>query len=94
MVSLPKPDAIFTHESDLDGLVAGVLLKRLAQALFGVDVPLMAYHYNGWKQRDHRERAAWVTDMVFEARVDKPNWVFVDHHATEATPNKPRWCTT
>jgi hypothetical protein len=28
--SLPRPDVIITHESDLDGLVAGVLLQRLA----------------------------------------------------------------
>lgn len=88
MVSLPKPEAIFTHESDLDGLVAGVLLKRLAQQLFGADVPLFAYHYNGWKQRDHRERAAWVADLTFEARLDRPNWVVIDHHATEAPPKQ------
>lgn len=88
MVSLPKPDAIFTHESDLDGLVAGVLLKRLARELFDADVPLLAYHYNGWKQRDHRDRAAWVADMTFEAKLDKPNWVIIDHHATEATPKQ------
>ena len=25
---LPKPEVILTHESDLDGLVAGVLLQR------------------------------------------------------------------
>ncbi len=88
MVSLPKPEAIFTHDSDLDGLVAGVLLKRLAQQLFSADVPLFAYHYNGWKQRDHRERAAWVADMAFEARLDRPNWVIIDHHATEAAPKQ------
>jgi oligoribonuclease NrnB/cAMP/cGMP phosphodiesterase (DHH superfamily) len=86
MVSLPKPEAVFTHESDLDGLVAGVLLKRLAQKLFGADVPLLAYNYNGWRQRDHREKSAWVTDLTFDARVDKPNWVVIDHHATEVSP--------
>ena len=31
MISLPQPDVILTHESDLDGLVAGVLLRRLAR---------------------------------------------------------------
>ena len=81
---LPKPDVILTHESDLDGLVAGVLLQRLAKKLFGVDVRLEAYHYNNWKQRELRERAAWVTDLNFEARLDKPDWVVIDHHATEA----------
>src|SRR5580698_7618188 len=81
---LPKPDVILTHESDLDGLVAGVLLQRLAKKLFGVDVRLEAHHYNTWKQRELRERAAWVTDLNFEARLDKPDWVVIDHHATEA----------
>lgn len=83
---LPKPDVILTHESDLDGLVAGVLLQRLARALFGVDVRLEAYHYNAWKQRDLREKAAWVTDFSFEPRLDKSNWVIIDHHATDVAP--------
>jgi oligoribonuclease NrnB/cAMP/cGMP phosphodiesterase (DHH superfamily) len=86
MVSLPKPEVIFTHESDLDGFVAGVLLKRLAQKLFAADVPLLAYHYNGWKQRDLREKSAWVTDLTFEARMDKPNWAVIDHHALDVAP--------
>jgi nanoRNase/pAp phosphatase (c-di-AMP/oligoRNAs hydrolase) len=84
MDNLPKPDVILTHESDLDGLVAGVLLQRLAKKLFGLDVRLEAYHYNNWKQRELRERAAWVTDLNFEARLDRPNWVVIDHHTTEA----------
>jgi oligoribonuclease NrnB/cAMP/cGMP phosphodiesterase (DHH superfamily) len=83
---LPRPDVIITHESDLDGLVAGVLLQRLARKLFGVDVPLEAYHYNFWKQRELREKSGWVTDFTFEPRLDKPNWVVIDHHATEAAP--------
>lgn len=83
---LPKPDAIITHESDLDGLVAGVLLQRLAKKLFNAEVPLEAYHYNFWKQRDLREKSAWVTDLTFESRLDRPNWVVVDHHTTEAAP--------
>ena len=81
--TLPKPEVIITHESDLDGLVAGVLLRRLARQLFNTDVRLEAYHYHTWRQRDLRERAAWVTDLTFEARLDKPNWVIIDHHATE-----------
>jgi oligoribonuclease NrnB/cAMP/cGMP phosphodiesterase (DHH superfamily) len=83
---LPRPDVIITHESDLDGLVAGVLLQRLARKLFGVDVPLEAYHYNFWKQRELREKSGWVTDFTFEPRLDKPNWVIIDHHATDAAP--------
>ncbi len=75
---------ILTHESDLDGLVAGVLLQRLAQKLFNDKIRLEAFHYNNWKQRDLREKSAWVTDLNFEARLDKPNWVVIDHHATEA----------
>ena len=33
---LPRPDVILTHESDLDGLISGVLLKRLARKLFNI----------------------------------------------------------
>ncbi len=62
----------------------GVLLQRLAQKLFGEEIRLEAHHYNNWKQRELRERAAWVTDLNFEARLDKPDWVVIDHHATEA----------
>jgi len=88
MVSLPKPDVILTHESDLDGLVSGVLLQRLARKVFDRYVPLEAYHYNTWRQREPKEAAAWVCDLSFEARLDKPNWLIVDHHATELVPKK------
>src|SRR5579862_537124 len=84
--SLPKPEIIITHESDLDGLVAGMLLQRLARKLFDANVPLEAYHYNLWKQRDLREKTGWVTDFTFEPRLDKPNWTVIDHHATEHAP--------
>ncbi len=84
MDTLSKPEVIITHESDLDGLVAGVLLQRLAQKLFNTEVRLEAYHYNNWKQRELREKTGWVTDLNFEARLDKPEWMVIDHHATEA----------
>jgi oligoribonuclease NrnB/cAMP/cGMP phosphodiesterase (DHH superfamily) len=90
MAALPKPEVIITHESDLDGLVAGLLLQRLAKHLFGETIRLEAYHYNFWKQRDLRERAAWVTDFTFEARMDKPDWVVIDHHVTEAAAKNAR----
>ncbi len=77
---------IITHESDLDGLVAGVLLQRLARDLFHTDVRLEAWNYNFWKQRDLREKAGWVTDLSFEPRLDKANWVIIDHHVTETAP--------
>ena len=86
MAPLPKPEVIITHESDLDGLLSGALLQRLAQKLFGTDIPLEAYHYNFWKQRDLRERSAWVADFTFEPRLDKPDWVVIDHHVTETAP--------
>ncbi len=88
MTMLPHPDVILTHESDLDGLVAGLLLQRLAKKVFDAKVPLQAYHYNYWKQRDLREAAAWVTDLAFEPRLDKPNWLIVDHHVTDAAPTR------
>ena len=86
MLTLPKPEVILTHESDLDGFVAGLLLQRLAFHLYGERVTLAAYHYNFWKQRELRERAAWATDFTFESRLDKQDWLVVDHHATELKP--------
>ena len=83
MLTLPKPEVIITHESDLDGFVAGLLLQRLAMQLYGEKVPLQAYHYNFWKQRELREHSAWVTDFTFEPRMDKQDWLVVDHHHTE-----------
>jgi len=88
MLTLSRPEVILTHESDLDGLVSGVLLRRLARKLFDVDVRFEAYHYNTWRQRDPRENSAWVADLSFEPRLDKSNWLIVDHHATEALPRK------
>jgi len=84
--TLPKPDVIITHESDLDGLAAGVLLQRLARKLFNTDVRLEAYHYNNWRQRDLREKSGWITDLTFEPRMDRPNWAVFDHHTTETPP--------
>jgi len=86
MDALPKPEVILTHESDLDGLVAGLLLQRLARHLFQTEPRLEAYNYNGWKLREPREKSAWVCDLSFEPRLDKPDWVILDHHATEARP--------
>jgi len=85
MTPLPRPEVILTHESDLDGFLSGLLLQRLARKLFNSEVPLQAYHYNFWKQRELRESAAWVADFNFEARMDKANWLVLDHHSTEAT---------
>ena len=65
MMEPTKPDVIITHESDLDGLLSGALLQRLAKKLYHTDVPLEAYHYNQWKQRELRERAAWIADFTF-----------------------------
>src|SRR5947208_1653322 len=86
MSDLRKPEIIFTHESDLDGLLAGVLLQRLTKKRFGGEVRLEAYHYNQWRQRELKETSAWVADFTFEPRLDKPEWLIIDHHVTEAQP--------
>jgi hypothetical protein len=86
MESLPKPEIILTHESDLDGFVAGLLLQRLARARFGAEVPLAAYNYNAWRQRPPQEASAWVCDFSFETRLDRPNWVIIDHHTSDQQP--------
>jgi oligoribonuclease NrnB/cAMP/cGMP phosphodiesterase (DHH superfamily) len=88
MIALPKPDVILTHESDLDGFLSGLLLRRLARHLFDVDVPLHAYHNHNWRQRSLPERSAWVCDLTFEQRLDKPDWVIIDHHTTDCTPRQ------
>jgi hypothetical protein len=88
MDRLPKPDIILTHESDLDGLVSGCLLKRLAQHMFQVDVPLAAYHLPQWQNRQMTERAAWVCDLTLDARVDRQGWVVVDHHPSAHQPKR------
>jgi len=90
MVALPRPEVILTHESDLDGLLSGLLLRRLARKLFNADVPLQAYHNHNWRQRGLPEKAAWVCDLAFEQRLDKPNWVIIDHHTTDTAP-KDAW---
>jgi oligoribonuclease NrnB/cAMP/cGMP phosphodiesterase (DHH superfamily) len=89
-MELLKPEVIITHESDLDGLLSGVLLQRLAKKVYNTTVPLEAYHYNQWKQRELREKAAWVADFTFEPRLDKAEWMLVDHHVTESAPKYAR----
>ena len=86
MSEFPRPEIIFTHESDLDGFVAGILLQRLAKKIFGANIRLEAHHYNYWKQRDLREKNAWATDLSFEQRMDKENWLIIDHHPVEIPP--------
>jgi hypothetical protein len=88
MLSLPKPEVIFTHESDLDGLVSGLWLVRLAEHAFGEKPKLEAFHHHAWRQRSFPEKSAWVADLTFEARIDRPNWVVIDHHTTDAVPRK------
>jgi len=86
MGSLSEPQVVLTHESDLDGLVSGLLLQRLAKNLFNSEVPLEAYHYQGWKLRSLSENTAWVSDFTFEARLDRSSWLVVDHHSGDARP--------
>ena len=90
MIALPKPEVILTHESDLDGFLSGLLLQRLAKKLFGTEVCLEAYHYQAWKMRELREKSAWVCDFSFEERLDKMDWVIIDHHPTDRAPQHAR----
>ena len=86
MVTLPKPEVIITHESDLDGLISGVLLQRLAKKLHNYEPKLEAYHYDNWRQRPLREQNAWVCDFSFDERSDKAGWVVIDHHPFSCAP--------
>lgn len=90
MDSLPRPDVILTHESDLDGFVAGHLLRRLARHLFQAEIRLEAWNNQAWRQRAPREKSAWVCDLAFEARLDRPGWVVIDHHPAEIAPRAAR----
>lgn len=83
MTTYSKPEVILTHESDLDGFVAGLLLRRLAATMFGEEVRLLAYHNQAWRNRPMTERSAWVCDLTFDARLDKTGWLIVDHHVTD-----------
>lgn len=86
MDSLPRPDVILTHESDLDGFMAGHLLVRLARKLFGIEPRLEAWNSQAWRQRPVREKCAWVCDFAFEPRLDQAGWVVIDHHQTATQP--------
>lgn len=79
-MTLPKPEVILTHESDLDGLVSGLLLRKLAKKLFDIDGRLEACHNHYWRQRQLSESTGWVADFSFERRLDKAGWMVVDHH--------------
>lgn len=91
MEALPRPDVILTHESDLDGFVSGHLLQRLAKTLFNTDVRLEAWNTQAWRQRPQKERCAWVCDLAFDVRLDRPDWVIVDHHPVEDRPRHARF---
>jgi oligoribonuclease NrnB/cAMP/cGMP phosphodiesterase (DHH superfamily) len=84
--SIPEPEIIFTHESDLDGFVSGILLKYLARKLFNKDVALKAYHYGAWENFEIRHKQAWISDLSFEARFDRKGWMIVDHHSYTHNP--------
>lgn len=86
-----QPEVIITHDADLDGLTSGLLLVRLAKKLFGKDVPLQAWGYEGLTRRPMGEKTAWVCDLNFDKRMDKPGWLIVDHHETPSRPEKAQF---
>ena len=90
MKEFPEPEVIYTHESDLDGFVAGTLLVRLAHRLYGREPSLKAFHYSAWESHQIRQNRVWISDLTFEERLDHPQWVIFDHHQTRATPKKAR----
>lgn len=90
MDSAQKPEVICTHESDLDGLVSGLLLVRLARKLFGTEIPLQAWNYQGWKNRVMGEATAWISDFTFEPRLDRHGWIIFDHHIHSGPPKNAR----
>ena len=85
-----RPEVILTHESDLDGFVSALLLQRLARRLFNAEVKIEAFHYNSWRLREPREKSGWICDLSFEPRLDKADWLIIDHHATDTQPKNAR----
>ncbi len=86
MPPLPLPDIIFTHESDLDGFVAGCLLQRLAKTLFDCEVPLEPLSSSPWTTLKRFPNRAWVSDLSFDPKIDRADWVIIDHHVNEHKP--------
>ncbi|MCS1408792.1 MAG: hypothetical protein M2R45_01969 [Verrucomicrobia subdivision 3 bacterium] len=86
MSSLPQPEIIFTHESDLDGFVSGCVLQRLARSLFEITVPLEPLSSRPWATLKRFPERAWVCDLSFEPKIDREGWVVFDHHITEHQP--------
>ncbi len=91
MADLKQPEVILTHESDLDGLLSGLLLRKLAIHLFGEAPRLEAYHHDAWYNREMKESVAWVCDLSLDERVDQENWLVIDHHATQHQRQKATW---
>jgi oligoribonuclease NrnB/cAMP/cGMP phosphodiesterase (DHH superfamily) len=90
MSDLPQPQVVITHESDLDGFVSGHLLQRLANHLFDQQTLLQAWNYTNFERRPLRENCAWVCDLNFSKRMDRDNWLIVDHHQTDVEPQRAR----
>ncbi len=90
MSDLPQPQVVITHESDLDGFVSGHLLQRLANHLFDQQTLLQAWNYTNFERRPLREHCAWVCDLNFSKRMDRDNWLIVDHHQTDVDPQRAR----
>ena len=90
MSDLPQPQVVITHESDLDGFVSGHLLQRLANHLFDQKTLLQAWNYTNFERRPLRENCAWVCDLNFSKRMDRDNWLIVDHHQTDVDPKRAR----
>ena len=90
MSDLPQPQVVITHESDLDGFVSCHLLQRLANHLFDQQTLLQAWNYTNFERRPLRENCAWVCDLNFSKRMDRDNWLIVDHHQTDVDPQRAR----
>ena len=90
MSDFTQPEVVVTHESDLDGFVSGHLLQRLANHLFDQQTLLQAWNYTNFERRPLRENCAWVCDLNFSKRMDRDNWLIVDHHQTDVDPQRAR----
>ncbi|MEO0278821.1 MAG: DHH family phosphoesterase [candidate division WOR-3 bacterium] len=81
-----KPDIIFTHETDLDGFVSGILLQELAQKIFGQKIEIVPHTIQSWRQYKPNEKIAWVSDLSPHQKNDILGWIFIDHHPIKYQP--------
>jgi SPP1 gp7 family putative phage head morphogenesis protein len=90
--SLKEPVAIYCHVDDMDGLLGGVSMQRLAWVIFGKVVPVIPMTYGNSKLINPKD-PCWTIDLDLHnhAIADNPDCFIVDHHIWEDVPAGSYW---